>query len=299
MPDIRLNWSNRNSQRSYPLEESATKLSDSGERLPDNALVSIKVRFPSLLGARCAVGGVSISSGMATVTLVAVDGALTAASAVPIGVVSVTAPVIPGKSYQIQALYPGVSGWVGFGDLVLTADDVQSWRFGDPSEVPVIPSESRVYDELPVPYAGKYGLEAKLTGLVSLIGDGDIVIEGADRDVGNGTERVILMRLDSEHNAYVLRDYAGPCAGRPESGTCDFTPITQINSVMPDCDGNLDILFEDPFVVTADLDWPYLSVDFPVSLEEACDALKAMTRPSADGTIPGAWEDLCEEDPFF
>lgn len=297
MASIRLDFSNRNSQRAYPIEEWATRTADDGRRLPDNALTAVKVRFPDNLGERVCLGGITISPTISTVTLVATTAAFS--DPVPIGCLSVSAPIQVGRPYPITPLYPGVSGWVAFGDLSITTTTVQSWKFSDHSEVPVIPSEAKSYEELPIAAAGKWGLSTTLTGLVSLAGEGPLIIEGADVDLGDGAERVIRFRMDLVHDPSLLYAYAGPCGGRPESQTCDFTPISNINAVVPDSNGNIEITFEEPFVATIDALLPRMSIDFPVGLEDACGILKELTRPSPGGDIPGLGYDICGEDPFY
>lgn len=298
MPDTRLNWSNRNSQRSFPIEELATKTADGGDRLDDTALSTIKVRFPDTIGERVCVAGITISPALATITLVATSATYT--GPVPLGCLSVTAPVQAGKPYPITPMYPGVSGWVAFGTLVNDVTEVRTWKFSDPSESPVVPSEARSYEELPVAFVGKWDLNARLTGLVSLDVEGPLIIEGADMDLGDGENtRVIRLRMDLDLDPDVLYEFAGPCAGRPESQTCDFTPITSINSVVPNCEGDITLTFEEPFVASLIPGQSYLSVDFPMSMEDACDILRELTRPAADGTIPGAWEDICGETAFY
>lgn len=297
MAAIRLNWANLNSQRSFPVEEGASKLSDSGERLPDTAITSAKIRFPDTLGTRVCLSGVAIGPNMATATFVATTDAF--ANPVPLACVSVSSPD-PGRPYAVTPMYPGVSGWVSFGTGIDDYPSLRSWKFSDPSQVPIIPSEASSYPNLPVTFVGKWNLLAELAGLITLIGDGPLTIEGADIDLGSGTpERVIRFKMDRTLDPMVLYTYSGPCSGRPESRTCDFTPISSINSVTPDCDGDLTLSFADPFVATDDPSYPYISVDFPVGMDDACDILNRLTRPQPDGTIPGAGEDSCGEDDFY
>lgn len=296
MASIRLNWANLNSQRSFPIEERASKLSDAGVRLPDNALTSAKIRFPSTLGTRACVSGIAVGPGLATVTFVTTTDAF--ADPVPLACVSVSSPD-PGRPYAITPMYPGVSGWVSFGTGIDDYTALRSWKFSDPSQSPIIPSEAYSYPELPISFVGKWNLLSKLMGLVSLIGDGPVIIEGADVDLGSGLERVIRFKMDRTLDPTVLYTFAGPCADRPESRTCDFTAITSINAVTPDCLGDITLSFADPFVATEEVGYPYIAVDFPVGMDDACDILKELTRPQPDGTIPGAGEDNCGETDFY
>jgi hypothetical protein len=294
MADVRNNWSDLNSTRSFPLEETASKLSDSGERMPDGVLVAARLKYPNSLGARVCVGGVTVGPGLATVTFVATDASFTVASAVLIATVSVPQPVEPGRLYPIKALSPGVGGWVAFGQAAGSPAKVSSWRFGTPANAPVIRGQAEAYEAFPVPSVAKRGSSTLLTGIVKLLGDGDFIVEGADREIDGQEQRVILVRLNRSRDPLILHRYAGPCAGRPESRTCDFTPITRINGVTPDpADGNLTINFMSPFVPTYYEDKPWIGVNFPISLLAAC-AAQRQNQPAPSEDFQPSQTDQCE-----
>ena len=287
MAETRVPWMELNAQRSFPIEESATKLANNGQRLPDDVLVSAKIRVPASAGSRVCVGGIGVTANLVSITFVATDDDFSPASVTPVAVATVEQPVRIGYPNAVVAVYPGAGGWVAFGDGARVDEGVKSWHFSTPAAVPLVPTEGQAYEELPVPLVGRADGSPPLYGLVLLRGAGDIIVEAATRDLGNGDERVILFRLDTSESDEILYTYAGPCAARPESGTCDFVPIVQINAVAPDADGNIDIEFVDPFVESTHATFPELFINFPISQVEACQALKGLTNTDIG-------EDQCE-----
>jgi len=284
---IRIGWMERNARRSFPLEEAATKLSDAGERLPDDVLVSARLAVAAAGGSRICLAGLSLQPAAVSAVFVVTDAAMTATSASPLCAVTVSRPVVPFKPYPVKAFIPGVGGWLSFGRGV--NERRGQWRFSDPAAAPLIPSQGSILRSLPIPAVTQPYTSGRLTGLVTLLGRGDLIIEAANR----GSRRVIVFRLDLKKNPYALRDYAGPCSRRPENGDCGFPGITAINEVVPDASGNIDIVADEPALITSRPG--RIAIDFNKSLLEACEEKKRMLSPTPDGTIPNAAGDWCEE----
>ena len=286
-----LNWVARNSLRSYPVEESAPKKSRSGEILPDDILIGANFTFPESAGDRISIGGITVTSNLVTAVVYLSESDLSS-SVTAAAVVSVPQPVVPGRPYPVEAYVDGVKGWLAFGSGAAQSEgSPRTWNFGSPASAPIIMSEARPYADPHLFEVYKPGFKPGAEGLIRLVNIGDLIIEGADRDLGDGPERVILFRMDLSRNRDALEDYAGPCAQRPESQNCDFVPINQINAVFPDEYGNINIEFEAPFLLSAFSEGS-ADVDFPISHVEACEAKKRL--PDEDGNMPPLATEDCD-----
>lgn len=286
-----LNWQNLNGQRSFPIEETANKMSDSGEKLPDELLTTAKLKFPDTLGKRAALTGIVFSENMVSASFVACDEDYLASSVEPLAVVTVLrSQLVEGKPYAVSALADGVGGWVAFGSGVMHSPSaVTSYKFSTPGQAPVIASQARSYPVFPVPCVKYEYSESELEGLITLRGIGGLIVERAERTLNGVLRTCVVFRIDTSNGYDILSDYAGPCSGLPESGTCDFTPIRQINTVPPDEDGNIDISFAGGLLTAIEVA-NGISLNFPISQVELCEAWNS--GPAPDGTIP-AGEDTC------
>ena len=269
MPTINQGWYDANAGRSYPVDERATQLDDTGLRLPSHLLVDAHLRFPQSLANYAFLGAVSSTASLVTVTILGSDTEETADGYVPLAALTLPKPVQPFRLYAVEALAAGVGGWVAFGPGV---QDTQLYggRFGSPAQSRLTGRCAHAYQDLPVSSVGKRGSGTALTGLVRLRGGSDIEIFGAcrrvprrwpldssqecgpplnsedGRDYYNPWRRVIVIRLadTGRGSDNVLEKYIGPCDRRPESGTCEgLQPIETIGGVRPNCDGEVVIEF--------------------------------------------------------
>jgi hypothetical protein len=269
-------WSNVNENRGYPLHDLATKESPEGVKLPEDILADANIMVPESAGQFVFVSSVAVTPGLVSVTFLATDtdpfsaGSSAPSDFVPLAAISVPRPITLYKNYAIDALYPGVWGWVAFGSGV-DEQDTFSVRLVTPDAGLLCSKAARSYKDYPVTSLGKAGRVTELTGLVRLRGEGDIVIEKAIRLIAGRKREVIKFGLDlSVTPEDILREYAGPCGVRPEDRTCpDGKPLLTINGVTPDCDGNIDIIFQglDPQVTGVQHG---LVVDLPISLDDVC-----------------------------
>ena len=247
MATINPDWYAGNATRAYPLDDAATVRDDAGRELPPQILVDCRVQFPAVLGRFAYVGGVTVGPGIVTVILMATSarpGRLPAQSVPapdqPLGAVSLPVPVVPYRHYPIQPMAAGVGGWLVFGRGI---DEPYSGRFSMPGQSMLLPRVASAYDPLPIPTLGKLGLDPPLTGVVQLLGGTDLEVVQDIREIDGGIVDAIVIRLVDSLNRNVFGLYTGPCGGRPESDTCTKPVVESINSVMPDCDGNLTIDF--------------------------------------------------------
>lgn len=295
MPTINSDWYAGNATRAYPLDDAATVRDDAGLALPSQILVDCRVRFPLTLGRFAYLSGVTVSPGIVTVILMAADdAAMPSGGAIlqPLGAVSLPQPVTPNRHYPIQPMAAGVGGWLVFGRGI---EEPYSGRFSLPGQSILLPRAAAAYHPLPITSLGKFGLEPGLDGVVQLLGGTDLAVTSGMRLVGEVEVDAIVLGLVDNLNRNVYAFYSGPCGGRPESNTCTKPALQMINSVSPDCNGNLTIDFSGAQI------YPYvdgggLAVDLALGMADVC--LGQDNLPDSDGNLPGDVEGTCPP-PFY
>lgn len=246
------NWYNLQSTRRYPLDETSTGDGDNGVTLRDDILVDCHIRFPSTYGEYLYVQGITVSAGLVSVLFGAATDTNTM-TGVTVAAVSLTKPVTSNVNYPITGLIPGLAGWVVFGPGI---DTNFTGRYSTAAQSLIAPRCGRPLRALPIPTIGKLGVATSLRGLVTLNAStpvkvtykenaGDVVLGPTNEIIGQA-KNALIFELDqslttSAYNPLAL--FLGPCAQRPESGTCLKTPIESINGVAPDCAGNIEIEF--------------------------------------------------------
>ena len=274
-------WQNSNEVRNYPLHDQATKRSTDGSVLPDGIIADLNVMLPQSAGSFAYISSVAVTPGLVSLTLLATDvdpqlvevGSSSSSSSdqtfVPIAAITVAKPITLYKHYQLESLYPGVAGWVAFGGDV---DEVTaSFRFLTPIDGLLCSKAVRSYRDYPVTSISKDGRFSQLTGLVQLYSAGDAVISKATRTINGRRTEVVALGLDLSSNPVdMLHRYAGDCGTRPEDRTCaQGRPLLTINGVTPDCDGNIDIIFEGLDVQQTGLE-DGMIVELPLGLDDVC-----------------------------
>lgn len=261
------NWYALNATRPYPLDDSATGTTDDGDAIKGGILVDCHLRFPRTLGRYVFLGGLTVTDRLVTAVFLAAESQTTTSGFVPLAAVNLVKPLVEGRHYPVQALVAGVGGFVVFGDVT----ESRSFRFATPQQSLLLPRCARAYDPLPIPTLRKLGRDVGLSNLVTLKQGTDIEIVKEEVDIeGVGLRDAIVIRLkDNITGTNVLSRYLGPCDSRPESRNCARPGIETINDAAPDCDGNLNIVFEEL------IDGPFEScggttLDASVGLDEAC-----------------------------
>jgi hypothetical protein len=301
-------WYNLNSTRHYPLDDNATGDTDTTGSLPSNIIVDCRMRFPLLAGKFAYIGSINITENLVSVTFLAAQTVAaekdTAAPNIisefgPLAVVTVVNPT-EYRPYPLEALYPGVGGWIIFGSGI---KEPYHADFTTPEQSFLTPGAARWYRGLPVPSVQKEGVADTLTGLIRLKGSNSVSVTApaAGRVINGVTRRAIVIAVKDGLGLLSLSDLVGPCGQRPESRTCDALPIEYINTVDPDCDGNIDIRFIGTLVTT----YPYaslssealiptagLEIDFGLGITDACVTQECL--PDDTGKLCNDYQDLCE-----
>jgi hypothetical protein len=299
-------WYNLNSTRHYPLDDNATGDSDSTGDLPSNIIVDCRIRFPRLAGKYIYISSVNVTENLVSIVFLAAqsvaaekDGVSLLANFAPVAVVTVVNPE-EYRPYPIEAMYPGVGGWIVFGSGV---QEVYRGDFSAPEQSLLTPGAAQWYTGLPIPTVQKENVADTLTGLVRLKGSNTVSVTApaAGRTINGINRRAIVISVKDDIGLLSLSDLIGPCGQRPESRTCEALPIEYINTVDPDCAGNIDIRFIGTLVST----YPYASlssglelttagveIDFGLGITDACVTQECL--PDDDGKLCNDYLDLCD-----
>lgn len=279
-------WYNANSTTHYPLDDNATGDSNDAGPLPSNILVDCHLSFPRLAGKFAFVSSVNVTANLVSVTIGAVqsvtaeiNGAAAVPDFTPIAVITVVNPE-EYRPYQLEALYPGVGGWIVFGNGV-----TEPYRadFTAPEQSFLTHKSARWYEGLPISSARKEGVADALTGLVHLKGSNTVSVTAETRTIGAAVDRrVIVIAVDDNLGVITLEDLVGPCGQRPETRNCPAAPIEYINTVDPDCNGNITINFSGPVLTEYRLAGG-IALDIGLGLADVCVTQECM--PDADGTL--------------
>ena len=291
-------WYNLNESRPWPLDDMSSLADRNGLTLPHNLIADLFLRFPSIYGDRACLGAVTLSERLVTLTISAVGS-----SFVPLAVFSVTRPVEPYVHYELDPQQIGVGGWIVFGKGVNDYLSLQL-RFENPTAALFLAQTARRYYRLPVSGFGKLYSDPVLTGLVRLSGGNDMETVSEEREIAGVLVDAAVLRLKNKRTAEtdrnVLELYAGDCGHRPESRNCgNPQPIEFINSVTPDCCGNIYVEFRGLCEIEElSASEPGVVVDMDVGLSSVCVTPRRL--PDADGKLPNEYPDSCpdhDEDP--
>lgn len=282
MAIIRSGFQNKNENRNYPLHDAATRLDVNGRMLPNEIIADVHILIPESLGLSIFVSSVGVSSGLISVTFQAASanpscpGSSSAVGFVPVAAVSIPRPIVPFKNYPLEALYPGVGGWISFGHGALEVNECNH-LFDEPGATFLVDKVARSYKDLPIPSVGKLGLSTKLTGLVRLKGVEGATFTKRGIRVMNGALYVVgIIELNftgaiagtDQSPIDLMEEFAGVCGHRPIAGNCNLEPIISINDVAPDCDGNINIRFNGLEIIGDTGDG--IIIDYPLGLADVC-----------------------------
>lgn len=296
---IHQDWLVRNSQRKYPLDDSATAMSDSGVLLPEDFVVDLNIWVPAYMfpavpykgiPARMLeymyISSVTVTEHLVSLTLLGSSIPAMPESGVrpeesevftPVAVLSLPRPIVQYKNYALSPLMPGVSGWVAFG---LSATDQRLFQlsFSKPSSTLLCPKAVRTYDDRPVFDVGTVDGFSVVRGDVKLEGLEPLTVGIKMVQVGGTPRRAIV--FDLVQDPEVLREFAGECGGVPESGTCNKQPILSLGGVTPDCDGFITVEVDG-----LDVRWldDGLCLDSDVNIDDVCGQDDGLPYP--DGTF--------------
>ena len=289
-----------NSLRRYPIDDAASAVADDGTPLPPGLLVDLAVRFPSSLGTALALAAATATPGLVTLVFVAYpapalgpSGPAASATPLPACSVAIPQPVVPGLPYPVQPLAPGVGGWAVFGPGAL-GDSPYSGRFSAVAQGAILGRCARPYGPPAIPTVRRQGVADVLTGLVTLAAGADLAVAVASLPIDRAntgsavtTPAIVVALADSIGGRDVFGLYSGPCAARPESGTCPRPPLTQFGPAVPDCAGNINLRIKGA-VLTPTAHG--VVVDVAAGLGAACGT---PALPDSTGALAGAATDLC------
>ena len=270
-------WYSLNASRSYPVDETASCLSDEGERLPEDILIDLRLRWSRYLGQYAFLSAVSVTPYAVSLTFQADDVFEGSEAVAPLA--AVTVPLLglqEGRAYAVTPFVPGVYGYVAFGGGV---GRPYTGRFSSPAQAWLAPRAARPCTFSSISGVRTINSGTPLTGVIRLRGQHPIEVVAESREIGGEEQDVIVVRLvgDPQSPENVFESFAGPCGKRPESRNCgDPQPIEYINAVAPDGNGVLTLEFKGPAFVgqtiqgnTGD-DAGGIVIDCPLGLHDAC-----------------------------
>lgn len=286
-------WYNINEARAYPLDDSASLVSDSGGRLPAGLLEDLRIRWPRSLGRWVFLSAATITTHIVTFTFEVTDSmdAVAGQSQLLAGFSMAIKDLMPGRTYNLQTFATGVAGYVVIGS---STDAPFQGKFSTPRQSLVTPRAGRFYRDPPIPSMKLHGSELPLTGLIKLTAKEPLTIERATRVIdGVEYDNVIVFKLkdpvsdvesDKDYVPAIAR-FASPCTGIVTMSCTDPQPVLSVNGVTPDCQGRVYLRFRGAAVVGKVYDDDSaLIIGSPVDMATTC---APPYLPSlADGTLP-------------
>lgn len=224
-------WLNRNSLRAYPIRENAFRESFStGWLLPDHLLADAFLIIPED-GDSVYVSSVTISRMILSVCFSSViSGAV-------LGSVSAVAGV--DRAYaqkQVSPLSDGVSGYVAFGSILdtLSFDHLPLGQHLFDSSVRLETRSVIATGPFPVKSLSAHGRKT-IGGSVTLDpGSSMVVSTSTDVDDGDPITYITV-------GLAIPEEFLSPCETPTSNCQCPSVPITSINGVVGDIDGNITI----------------------------------------------------------
>lgn len=271
-------WYNLNEQRSYPIDDTATALSDEGNRIPSSLISDLRLRWPITYGRYGYISAATITKNIVTLLITSSstldnsseDATLIAGVSVP------TSELIAGRTYALSPFQQGVGGFITFG-----SSQLESYRglFSTPQQTLLTARAARPVRVPPVPSLGVDQVSSSLSGIVNLNVSAPLTVRLEPRVIDNVEyESVVVLGLKEQSDSVDTNDatsvfsrFAGPCGQRVGSRSCsDPQPIETINGVSPNCDGVLTLSFSGCAVVGANQDDCGAVVDCELGLATSC-----------------------------
>lgn len=275
-------WYNLNEQRNYPLDDTASCLSNAGVRLPNNIISDLRIRWPSEYGRYAFISSVSVTPYLVSVLIEATDDLNNnPASSVLIAGISLSRiagtglSYVENRTYNLKSYATGVGGFIAFGSLELFTG-----VFSAPVQGLITPRAGRAYSKPPVSSVKTEGSKNSLKGLVALtvkepltIKKESRVIEGVSYDnvIVFGLKEEVLQVATDTTTPSVFSIFAGPCGQRVGSKSCvDPQPVETVNGVGPDCDGVLTLRLNGCALVGKLEDNHGVIIDCALGLTDTC-----------------------------
>lgn len=228
-------FENVNSMRTYPFAADSSLVDRNGRELPNDVIVDLKIAAPMpsehgldvgvYKSTSVAMKSVHLSKSMISVCFTASNGATTQALSATVAV-SNFAPYRPVRLEKLSGS-EDIGGIVTFGDMELPSHP-ETYFFDnavvfDGCVMAVRPAGLRKFYD---PRSGE-----------SVSGDAEITFSGYVSASKDGNE--FKLTLDDGAS----EELASECANAGGYEVCGATPITSINGVKPDADGNIVLWF--------------------------------------------------------
>jgi hypothetical protein len=286
-------WYNLNSLRNYPLDDTASCLSNSGERLPPALIEDLRIRWPGSYGKYAFLSAASVTPGLVTV-LIEVSHTLDNNPNSSTLIAGITLPLrelVTGRTYALQTFEKGVGGFICFG--AGAEGPAYKGLFSSPQQSLITPRAARYSRPAPIPGFRLLNSDNLVKDIVSLTAETPLTISKETRVIaGVEYDNVIVFRLeelpdalDADYLASVFNEFSGPCSPRVDSRSCgDPQPLETVNGITPDCDGVLTINFEGCATVGRNVEDCGVVVDCQYGLADTCEA--AYLPALSDGRLP-------------
>lgn len=277
----------------WPLLETCTRTSDTGQLLPDGLLADLHLWLPASLAEGAFLGAISGTAQLVSLVILADNPERT-----PLASLSLlkSDPELELVSHPLEPLSSGVQGWVTLGADI---SDLQGdYRFSSPTQSQIQPASVVAYADQGLKFVSRGDAETPLTGLVRLSGEGDVELVSEVVTIFGEQVPAIVARLKqnpaAERNVFDV--YRGACNQMAESGNCvEGEPLEFINNVGPDCCGRLMIEFQGCAAISQVIDNECsITVDCGIPLADAC--VTPPRLPDDEGRLPNEFDDLCEEE---
>lgn len=273
-------WYNLNEQRDYPIDDTASALSDSGDRLPAALLADLRLRWPITYGKYAFVSSASVTPHLVTFLIEATDDLDNSPSS-SVLIAGVTIPkteLVTGRTYALEVFKPRVGGFVTIGS---GSEQIFKGLFSTPRQTLLTARAARHSRLPPIPSLGVEQAAVPLTGIVNLTAVAPLKLTKTSRVIaGVEYDNVLVFSLVEEaagvntgaNTPSVFSEFAGPCGKRVGSRSCnDPQPIETINTVKPDCNGVITLEFQGCATVGRNTVDCGIVIDCELGLSTSCD----------------------------
>lgn len=269
-------WYNLNEQRDYPVDDTASAISDDGSRLPSSLITDLRLRWPVALGRYAFVSAASVTPGLVTIMIEASQTADNSPNtAVLIAGVSIPkTDLTQGRTYALETFKDKVGGFVTFGS---GSEEDYIGRFSSPEQTLLTARAARAIRQPPIPSVRIEQSSTEMTGLINLAAVAPLTASKETRVIqGVEYDNVVVLRLvesaGTPATESVFATFAGDCGRRVGSRTCvDPQPVETINGIQPDCDGVITLDFRGCSVIGRNVTDCGVIIDCDLGLSDSCD----------------------------
>lgn len=277
-----IEWYNSNEGRKFPLIDTCSAVSVTGEQLPSDLLVDMNISIPDPTVSYVYVSSVVVSEAIVSVTLGYVRGNGT----YPLAAISVDrSESSVHRNLRLEPYVDGVVGWIVLGAGI--TNRIGNWRFSSPTSTQIVSRCLHKFSPIGVTSLRVDGAEEKLTGTVEFMSsDPQILRVYRDRRSINGTMRdCIIFGLNTLNESVdTLSRYVGKCFKSPDSETCARDSMYSINHATPNCNGVvfLNIIEKGGrnLLTLRKVGDSHLYLDYGVGLSGICDKFEVSQFPS-------------------